>query len=59
MCVSVCMHVYGCIASGGFRGARGAVASPPANSGHTKGWMCCYKNTLIRANSVIFVHFNA
>ena len=28
--------------SGGF---RGAVAPPPAISGHTKGWMCCYKNT--------------
>ena len=34
--------------SGGF---RGAVAPPPAISGHTKGWMCCYKNTLILANS--------
>ena len=24
-------------------GVRGAVAPPPANSGHTKEWMCCYK----------------
>ena len=34
--------------SGRFRGARGTVAPPPpAISGHAKGWMCCYKNTLI------------
>ena len=27
-------------------GARGAVAPPPLGiSGHTKGWLCCYKNT--------------
>ena len=30
---------------------RGAVAPPPAISGHTKGWMCCYKNTLKHTNS--------
>ena len=40
--------------SGGFRGARGAVAPSNAISGHTKGWMYCYKNTLILANSVIW-----
>ena len=37
--------------SGGFRGARGAVAPPPAISGNTKGWMCCYRNTLKHTNS--------
>ena len=40
-------------------GGLGGCSPPPAISGHTKRWMCCYKNTLILANSVIFVHFNA
>ena len=26
-------------------GARGAVPPPPGISGHTKRWLCCYKNT--------------
>ena len=29
----------------------GCSPPPPAISGHTKGWMCCYKNTLKHTNS--------
>ena len=36
----------------------GGLGGLPAISGHTKEWMCCYKNTLILANTVIFVHNN-
>ena len=27
-------------------GGLGGCSPPPSISGHTKGWMCCYKNTL-------------
>ena len=32
-------------------GLGGCSPPPPAISGNTKGWMCCYKNTLILANN--------
>ena len=54
------MENFAPLLSGGF-GGLGAMPPPPpfppppAISGHTKGWMCCYKNTLIPNSDVLYI----
>ena len=49
------------VLSGGFRGLGdyiGGCSPPPAISGNTKGWMCCYKNTktlILANNDVLYI----